>query len=43
LKKMFASSDPADRTAVDRILKTSVMLTNFTPSNSPFNGGLPNR
>jgi hypothetical protein len=43
LKKMFASSDPADRTVVDRILKTSVMLTNFTPSNSPFNGGLPNR
>jgi hypothetical protein len=43
LKKMFASSDAADRTAVDRILKTSVILSNFVPTNSPFNGGMPAR
>ncbi|MDR3615253.1 MAG: hypothetical protein P4L53_16970 [Candidatus Obscuribacterales bacterium] len=43
LKKMFASSEPADRAAVDRILKTSVILSNFIPSNSPFNGGMPAR
>jgi hypothetical protein len=39
LKKLLSSNDPRDKRTLERIIKTSSMLSTFSPQNSPFRNG----